>query len=88
MTVDPKAMADDPSRHFETPAQVVEHDGLTPEQKVAVLRQWEVDAREMQVAEEENMGGGESGLLTDVTRALEALGAPPLHSNGGAKHGF
>lgn len=63
-----------PSAVFKHPADVVAEPTLTPEQKVAVLRQWEYDAREMEVAEEENMRGGDASVkLGDVLAALDQV---------------
>ncbi|MCH8956862.1 hypothetical protein IIA28_16295 [candidate division KSB1 bacterium] len=56
---------------------------------LAVLRCWEYDARELEVAEEENMGGGPPGVLDKVFRALHRLDAdvdiehsPPTKQGG------
>jgi hypothetical protein len=42
-----------------------------------MLKQWELDARLMQVASEENMAGGEPNMLQQVKKAQEALGTDP-----------
>jgi hypothetical protein len=42
---------------------------LTTEQKLSILERWEMDARELAVAEEENMAGGESSRLHEVLTA-------------------
>ena len=47
-----------PAREFAHPKDVLADMSLTLEQKVKVLRRWEYDALELEVAEEENMGGG------------------------------
>ncbi len=63
-----------PSAVFKHPRDVVAESTLTQEQKVAVLRQWEYDAREMEVAEEENMRGGDAPVeLGDVLAALDQV---------------
>ncbi|MEX1032767.1 MAG: hypothetical protein WDZ30_05365 [Cellvibrionaceae bacterium] len=63
-----------PSAVFDRPADVVAEAGLSREQKLAVLRQWEYDAREMEVAEEENMRGGANRVkLADVLAALDEV---------------
>ena len=64
-----------PSAVFESPAAVVTAEGLTYEQRIEILRRWEFDAREMQVAEEEGMRGEEGVLLERVRAALRELGA-------------
>lgn len=76
-----------PESVFADPKDVVACDDLSQEQKVAILRQWEYDAREMAVAEEENMPGNESDLLDRVIKALHALGAKVDIEHGGTKHG-
>ena len=62
-----------PSAVFLRPEDVVERDDLTREQKIEVLRRWEYDARQLDVAEEENMGGEGQDMLYRVLKALEAL---------------
>lgn len=70
-----------PSAVFDHPADVVAEATLTQEQKVEVLRQWEYDAREMEVAEEENMRGGDAQVkLGDVLQALDEIA--PNRENG------
>lgn len=58
MTVDPtefeRIMAD-PSAHYQAPEDVLVDARLSREQKIAVLKQWAFDAREIEVAEDENM---------------------------------
>ncbi len=71
----------DPAAAFESPAAVVRAGHLTREQKVEILRRREYDARELQVADDENMVGekmlGENAgsLLQEVRSALRALDA-------------
>ncbi|MGB3310444.1 MAG: hypothetical protein WBG32_11435 [Nodosilinea sp.] len=64
-----------PGSVFATPAAVCNSLELTQEQKVEILRRWEYDARELQVATEENMAGGEDVRLDDVMAALHQLEA-------------
>jgi hypothetical protein len=71
--LDIKAAKTNPSKYFQTPQDVLVHPHLTREAKIEILRQWEVDARLMSVAEEENMGSGEHGHLGAVVSALIAL---------------
>ncbi len=56
MTDIDKAMLD-PTAVFRTPEEVLLREDMTREQKVEVLRRWEYDAQNLEVAEEENMGG-------------------------------
>jgi hypothetical protein len=69
-------MAKVPSELFPTPDAVVRCD-LTTERKVEILRGWELDARELAVADDENMtGDGSAGaVLQQIRDALRALGA-------------
>jgi hypothetical protein len=62
-----------PTGTFENPADVVSAEGLTREQKIAILKNWELDARNLQVAEDENMAGGEQNRLRQVEEALHSI---------------
>jgi hypothetical protein len=62
-----------PSKFFKDPKEVLVHPGLSRAAKLDILHQWEVDARLMAVAEEENMGSGENGHLGAIVSALLAL---------------
>lgn len=63
----------DPANVFETPDEVLKAEELSREQKIEILRRWEYDARELQVAEEENMIGTNSDMLGQIMRALLQL---------------
>lgn len=66
----------DPASVFSSPAAVCEETDLTHVQKIDILRRWEYDARELQVAEEENMTSDTSkNYLSQVLDALHRLGA-------------
>ncbi len=78
-----------PARVFDSPGAVATHPALEPPQKIEILRQWEYDARELQVAAEENMGDGPGPLLDEILAALHLLGAgvntesaPPTKQGG------
>ncbi len=80
----------DPGAVFRTPEEVLQRTDLSREQKIEILRQWEYDARELEVAEEENMVGDQPGLLAQIHQALHALqahldaeGASPTKHGGG-----
>ena len=75
----------DPGAVFATPEAVRDAPRLSHEDKVDILRRWEYDARELSVAEEEGMGGGEEGPLLDrIEAALHALtGYPDPESDSG-----
>lgn len=62
---------------FASPRDVVEDRTLSREAKLRLLTQWERDARELSVAEEEGMMGGEESMLGRVRQALQQLDAAP-----------
>jgi hypothetical protein len=79
----------DPASAYRAPAEVLDDRDLSREEKIKVLRRWEYDARELEVAEEENMGGGPPDLLDEVLTALRQLDAqtdmehrPPTKQGG------
>ncbi len=74
MTDIEKAMLD-PTAVFRTPEEVLLREDMTREQKIEVLRRWAYDARQLQVAEEENMGGQQPDILDEILSALHALDA-------------
>ena len=64
----------DPADVFETPDAVVRHPGLTREQKVQILNNWQLDASRLEGSEGEGMMGGEGApMLHRVRMALAAL---------------
>lgn len=73
----------DPAGVFKVPSEVLQSSDLTKEQKIKILRQWEYDARQLEVAEEESMIGNNSHLLDQVQKALRELGEnlDPNHSS-------
>ncbi len=80
--IDLKQAMLDPSSIFKNPMDVVECGDIARNDKIHILRRWEYDAREMQVAEEENMQGPHSDLLYQVLEALGKLNAePPSHDH-------
>ena len=79
----------DPVSVFACPADVFGEPSLTREQKIKILRRWEYDARELEVAEEENMGGGPPDILDEILAVLHRLNAevdlehsPPTKQGG------
>jgi hypothetical protein len=66
----------DPGLVFKAPEEVLTSNELSREQKINILRRWEYDVRELQVAEEEGMEGPQPVTLDAVLGALRALGAP------------
>ena len=69
----------DPIAVYARPVQVLNDDALDREQKLNILRRWELDSRELQVAEEEGMTNGEPDLLTEVLQAIGALDPDAEH---------
>jgi hypothetical protein len=58
---------------FDFPLEVVACPGLSRAQKIEILKRWELDARALQRATDENMSGGEPPMLDEVNRALLML---------------
>ncbi len=70
-----KAMLD-PTMAFKDPKDVVANVGLTRDQKIEILRRWEYDARQLEVAEEEaGMAVRQPDMFDRVVQALHALDA-------------
>lgn len=84
---DLQAMLRDPAAVFRTPSDVLDRPGLTCDERLEILRQWERDARGLAVAEEEGMGGGEESLLSRVRLAIARLGEAESVGGPGTKHG-
>jgi hypothetical protein len=64
-----------PTSVFASPEDVIQKKSLSRDQKIKILKRWEYDALELEVAEEENMGGGPPGVLDQVLNALHRLDA-------------
>lgn len=77
----------DPSGVFDRPEAVVSRKDIDRKTKIEILRRWEYDARELQVAEEENMAGGESDLLDRVLKAIDSLQPTDVDKKAPTKHG-
>ena len=60
---------------FAEPRDVLADRRLSRDTKLRLLQQWERDARELAVAEDEGMTGGEESMLGRVRHALRHLGA-------------
>jgi hypothetical protein len=83
---------DNPGLVFKQPQDVLSTKKLDRQQKIDILRRWEYDAREMQVADEENMrrDGSDDGtdLFDRIAVSLHALGvAPGEHESPPTKQG-
>ena len=80
----------DPTSVFTRPEDVLAEASLSRDQKIQILRRWEYDARELEVADDENMSGGSPDVLDRVLDALRRLDAdadiektPPTKQGGG-----
>jgi hypothetical protein len=73
-----------PTSIFRHPADVVDSRDLDATEKSRILKQWELDARLLQVATEEGMNEGERSLFADVKKAQQRLEAPTLQEDGPA----
>jgi hypothetical protein len=62
-----------PSKIFDLPMEVVETHSLTSVQKLKVLKRWEADANDMQVATNESMTVGEVSRFDEVKEAIRIL---------------
>lgn len=72
----------DPASFFDAPQDVVDAAGLERAQRIEILKRWEMDARQLMAASDENMAGGETQQLQAVHEALRNLGVDP---HAGAK---
>ena len=73
--IDVKMAMLDPTMVFEDPMDVVANDELTRDQKIEILRRWEYDARQLEIAEEEaGMAVRRPEMFDRVLQALHTLG--------------
>jgi hypothetical protein len=84
--IDLEAALRDPASVFVAPEDVAAHPDLSPEQKIEILRLWQYDAAESEVAVEEGMPGNSDELLRRIVLALDGLGEAGLGSNAPSKH--
>jgi hypothetical protein len=91
MSTDSNRTGDRARSGFElaSPADVLAREGLSREEKIELLRQWELDLREGMVAEEENMPATEPAAMTldEVLDALRTLGVESEFHDVPTKHG-
>jgi len=86
-------MLGDVSREFDRPRDILDSHDLLPDQKIKLLKEWEFDLRELQVASEENMtGDGSSGATAELLRECRLTLAKLVATNGDSgaaptKHG-
>jgi len=62
-----------PTSVFNAPQDVLDNQDFTREQKIKILKCWEYDAHELQIAEEENMPAVDSDVGDMLQRVLAAL---------------
>ncbi|MDH3624969.1 MAG: hypothetical protein OES69_02330 [Myxococcales bacterium] len=83
---DMKKAMDNPAAVFAQPEDVVDAP-LTKEQKIAILKSWAYDARELEVAEEEGMVGTSQSKLHQILESLKSLvGEVDVEHPGPSKH--
>jgi hypothetical protein len=73
MPVDLDTVMADPAAFFAQPQDVVGDPRFSHESKMKILRQWERDAHNLGVAENEGMGGGEESMHGRVLAAIKGL---------------
>src|SRR4051794_41867627 len=61
--LDMEAVLQHPRSFFAEPKEVVAHPTLPREMKLAILREWELDARRLSASEGEGFCGGEERML-------------------------
>ena len=66
-----------PKSFFAEPKDVVSHPALSREMKLAILREWELDARRLSASENEGFSGGEESMLGRVEDALALVQRQP-----------
>ena len=73
--IDVKTAMLDPTMVFEDPMDIVANDELTRDQKSEILRRWEYDARQLEIAEEEaGMAVRRPDMFDRVLQSLHTLG--------------
>jgi hypothetical protein len=76
----------DPESVFGSPEELECHAALSKEQKIELLRRWEYDESEEDVAADEGMPGGDSKLLRRIMLALDRLtGGVDVEHTGASK---
>ncbi|OZB03826.1 MAG: hypothetical protein B7X54_09115 [Idiomarina sp. 34-48-12] len=67
------AILRDPSAVYDKPDDILSDSNLNDDEKLEVLEQWEFDARELQVAADENMPGQQETPLDEILAAKKKL---------------
>jgi hypothetical protein len=85
-SADLDAVMADPAAFFARPQDVVTDQRFSREIKLKVLRQWERDAHNLGVADNEGMSGGEESMHGRVLHAIRSLeegaGSDPIQPEG------
>jgi len=63
----------DPQQVFHSPHDVLGEPTLSYEEKKAILERWEYDAKQLEVADDENMAGFENDVLDAIKNAMLEL---------------
>ncbi len=73
-----------PSSVFDRPSEVVANKELSHDEKTTVLQEWELEARQLEVATEEGMSSKRTkpSVLPEVKAAQRKIGAEPTDSDG------
>ncbi len=71
--IDLERALNDPAGLFESPDAVVHHRALTREQKIQILKNWQLDASRLEGSEGEGMMGEGAPMLHRVRIALASL---------------
>lgn len=73
--MDIEAVLHNPAHFFSTPSEVLDDVEFSAEQHLQILKQWELDLKEMLTMDDENMGGGDeiADLLSEVENAIIQL---------------
>ncbi len=62
-----------PEQVFKSPMDIVTTESMTPAQKLKILKHWEANALDLQVATEESMTGPENSRLGEIRKAINML---------------
>lgn len=68
-----KRAVNDPESFFASPDEVLRHEALDRDQKIEILKRWEYDASQVEVAVEEGMPNDRPSRLEEVLAALHEL---------------
>ena len=63
----------DVGKTFARPEDILQTDALSAQQKIELLKQWEIDLRQLMVASEENMLSAASEQTADLLRRVRQL---------------